>query len=233
MFSNVTSPLSTHDVNRLAPASIDVSQRHADNPAIASHAPKIVPAANEVLSALVDLEELKIDQVKLVARSSAQTAVLNGVMLEWSGVLARDIEGFDIGAFARDASLTFDVLRKAIGLRQIVENKGADLPYREVLLTELSARIDSTSEADTAAKAARVAVQQKQQEIRESSARFHKELVSFRRTLRGALGSRHFDYQRLRVTKRAAEPPDQETEAPETAPSEVPSEGTTDPDTTA
>jgi hypothetical protein len=229
MFNNVTSPLSTHDVNRLAPASIDVSERHAGNPAIASHAPKIVPAANEVLDALVDLEELKIDQVKLVAASSEQTAVLNGVMLKWSGALARDIEGFDIGAFARDASLTFDVLRKAIGLERIVENKGADLPYREVLLAELTARIDGTREADTAAKAARVAVQEKQHEIRELSARFHKELVSFRRTVRGALGSKHFDYQRLRVTGRAAaEPPDEETDAA----SEAPSEGTSDPGTT-
>ena len=229
MFSNVTSPLSTHDVNRLAPASIDVSQRHAGNPAIASHAPKIVPAAHEVLSALIDLKELKIDQVKLVAASRVQTAVCNGVMLKWSGALARDIEGFDIGDFARDASLTFDVLRMAIAQKQIVENKGADLPYREVLLTELTASITSASEADSSAKAARVAVQEKQQEIRELSARFHKELVSFRRTVRGALGSRHFDYQRLRVTGRAAaEPPDEETDAA----SEVPSEGTSGPSTT-
>ena len=54
-------------------------------------------------------------------------------------------------------------------------------------------------------------MQEKQREIRERSAEFHKELVSFRRTLRAALGSNHIEYQKLRLTGRAdAEPPTEE-----------------------
>jgi hypothetical protein len=208
MFSNVYTPLSMHDVRRLAPASIAVTERHAGKPAVASHASKIVPAANGVLTALQELEQLKIDQVKLVGASKQQIAALNGVMLDWSGPLERDIEGFDSGVFTRDVKLLFDVLQKAIVLKQTVEQQGVDLPYRELLLTELSARIDGASGTDESAQTARVAVQEKQREVRELSARFHKELVSFRRTLRAALGSSHIDYQRLRVMSRSpAEPP--------------------------
>jgi hypothetical protein len=207
-----------HDVSRLAPASITVCERHADNPAIASHVSKVVPAANRVLSALPGLEQLKMDQVKLVQASKQQTAELNDRMVYWLGPVARDLEGFDIGAFTRDAKRPFDVLQKGTVLKQIVEQQGVDLPYRELLLTELTARIDSTREADQAAQAARVAVQQKQAEIRQRSAEFHKELVSFRRTVRGALGSNHYDYQRLRVTGRDddAEPPDEASDADST-----------------
>ena len=217
MYTNARTPLSMHDVSRLAPASIHVCERHADNPAIASHVSKIVPAANEVLTALLGLEQLKMDQVKLVQASKQQTAELNDRMVYWLGPVARDLEGFDTGAFARDAKRPFDVLQKGTVLKQIVEQQGVDLPYRELLLTELTARLDGTREADESAQAARVTVQAKQAEIRERSAQFHKELVSFRRTVRGALGPRHYDYQRLRVTGRAdAEPPDEESEADST-----------------
>ena len=231
MFSNVSSPLSTHDVRRLARASVGVSERNAGNAAIASHAPKIVPAANGVLVALRDLDELKGNQVKLVAASNEQIAVVNGVMLDWSGPLARDLEGFDIGTYTRDAKRAFDVLEKAMSLRQTVENQGVDLPYRELLLTELITRIDSANEADRSAQAARTALQLKQREVRELSARFHKELVSFRRTVRTVLGSSHIDSQRLRVPGRPAlEPPlDEETEAA----SELSSDGTSGPSTTS
>jgi len=177
---------------------------------------KMLELQNRYESKGKELEnQLKIDQAKLAAKSNEQIATLNGVMLEWTGLMARDIEGFEVAAFTRDAKLTFDVLQKAISLRQIVETKGVDLPYRDALLTELTARIDGASGADVSAQTARVAVQVKQRETRELSARFHKELVSFRRTLRAALGSSHIDYQRLRVTGRTAvePPPSEQSEA--------------------
>ncbi len=183
----------------------------------------MVPMANDVLAAIQQLDTLKTDQVALIGRSEEQTAVLNDLLLSWSGRLVRDVEGFDIGAYTRNASLTFDVVQKANSLKQLVEQKGAELPYREALLTELTARIDSASSAEDAAHGARVALQEKQREVRELVASFHKELVSLRRTVRAVLGSSHFDYQRLRVPDRAAaEPPSDE--ASETKPSETESD---------
>jgi hypothetical protein len=112
------------------------------------------------------------------------------------------------------------VVQTAMSLKQLVERQGVDLPYREALLAELTARIDSATGAAESAQVARTAVQQKQREVRELTVRFNAELVKLRRTVRAALGSSHFDYQRLRVTSRATtEPPS--TEAPETAPSET------------
>jgi hypothetical protein len=214
MSTPVTSPLTVHEVRRLGPASVNVIQRNAGKPAIAAYAPRLVPVVDEVLTAIRSLTKLKADQVALMAKSDEQTAVLNGAMLGWSAHLVRDIEGFDLGAFTRDASLTFDVVHKALGLLQLIEEKDAALPYREALRTELTARIDGANGAESSAVAARVALQEKQREVRELTARFQRELVSLRRTVRAVLWSSHIDYQRLRMPVRAtaAEPPSDTTE---------------------
>ena len=227
--ANVTSPLSMHEVRRLAPASLEVMQRHADKSAIAAHSATLVPMANGVLTAIQELDRLGGKQKALLAESDEQTAQLHGLMLEWSGILVRDLASFDSEAYARNASLTFDVLQKAMSLKHFVEQEAAALPYQEELLDELKARIDSADGASKTANGARVVLQEKQREVRELSATFNKGLISLRRTVRTTLGSKHFDFHRLRVTGRAAaETPDEETDAA----SEVPSEGTSGPSTT-
>jgi len=203
-----SSPLSVHDVRRLAPASVFVTQQNGDKPSIAAHAPKVVPAANAVLVAIQELDQLKAKQVALLATSGEQIVVLNGVMLEWSSHLEGDLPGFEREAFTRDVNLAFDVLQKAMSLKQFVEQEGVDLPYREALLAELTARIDGASGAAESAQVARTAVQSKQREVRELTVRFNAELVKLRRTVRAALGSSHFDYQRLRARSRAAAEPE-------------------------
>lgn len=196
-----------------------MTQRHATKASIAAHAPTLVPAANEAVSAIQDLDVLKIQQVKLLDASDEQIAVLHGVMLEWSSHLARDMRGFDLGLFTRDANHSLDVLKKAESLKQVVEEAGVELPYQGTLLAELTARIDGANEARSSAQTARVALQEKQREVRELIVRFHKELVSLRRTVRAALGSSHIDYQRLRVPLRAAADEPEGAEAPVTEPS--------------
>ena len=213
MFSNVSNPLSMHDVRRLAPASLDVMQRNAGKPVIAAHAAMLVPVANGVLTALQDIDRLKGKQRALRAKSNEQRVQLHGLMLGWSGPLDHDLESFDIGAYTRDPDLTFDVLQKAMSLKLFVEQEGADLAYQEALLTELTARLESADGAAKSADAAGVELQEKQREVRELSATFHKGLVSLRRAVRAMLGSTHLDYRRLRMPSRsAAEPPMDEAE---------------------
>jgi hypothetical protein len=218
METKIKNPLSMHDVSRLAPAVVDVMQRNAGQPEFAAHATTMVPAANAVLVAIQDLALLKGEQVKLLAMSVEQTGRLHGLLLRWSGVLGHDIEGFDPGAFVRDPDQTFDVVLKATTFKRYVEQNGAGLPYQAALLTELTARLDSTDWAARSAYTGRVALQEKQREVRELSATFYKELVSLRRTVRAVLGSTHVDHQRLRMPSRAAEEPPLE-EAPVTEPS--------------
>jgi hypothetical protein len=221
MYSNVSNPLSMHDVRRLAPASLQVMQRHGDKPMIAAHAAKLVPVANEVLNAINDLDRLKGTQVALLAKSNEQTAQLHGLMLGWSGLLDHDHPGFELGTFVRRPNQTFDVVQKATSLMRFVEQEGADLPYQEALLTELNARIESADGAAESASAARVALQERQREVRELAATLQKGLVSLRRAVRAMLGASHYDYQRLRASGRsaAAEPPlDEAPEAASTAP---------------
>jgi hypothetical protein len=210
----VSNPLTMHDVRRLAPASLEVMQRHAGLPVIAAHATTLVPAASRVLTAIQDLDRLKGRQVALLTESTEQTAQLNALMISWSGLLARDVASFDIGAFVRNANLPFDVVQKATSLMRLVEAEGADLPYQEALLTELTARIEGADRASKSASAVRVELQDKQREVRELSGTFYKGLVSLRRAARGMLGANHFDYQRLRATGKAAaaEPPSEETQ---------------------
>ena len=223
--ANVSNPLSMHDVRRLAPASLEVMQRHAGTPAIAAHAATLVPAASEVLIAIQDLDRLKGRQVALLTESTEQTARLNALMIGWSGLLVSDVASFDIGAYARNANLPFDVVQKAMSLKRLVETEGADLPYQEALLTELTARIEGADGASKAASAVRVELQDKQREVRELMATFYKGLVSLRRAARAMLGANHFDYQRLRATGKAAaaEPPsDEASEAESPTPTPTP-----------
>jgi len=213
MFSNAnTNPLSMRDVSRLAPAALDVAQRNAGKPEFATHVKAMVPAAKSVLVAIQDLDMLKSQQVKWLAASAEQRAQLHALMLRWSGSLAHDLEDFDSGAFVRDADLTFDVVQKALLLKRYVEDKGAELPYQEALLAELSARIEGADQAARSAYTARVAVQEQRSEVRARSATFYKELVGLRRTVRGVLGTTHLDNQRLRArpSRVAEEPPDDE-----------------------
>ena len=121
-----------------------------------------------------------------------------------------------------------------MSLKHFVVQEAAGLPYREELLDELTARIDSADGASKTASAARVVLQEKQREVRELSATFHKGLISLRRTVRATLGSKHFDFHRLRVTGRAAaEPPlPPEEQAPETEPSETETDEASGPSTT-
>jgi hypothetical protein len=126
---------------------------------------------------------------------------------------SRSARPCDIGAYTRDPDLTFDVLQKAMSLKLFVEQEGAGLPYQEALLTELTDGIESADGAAKSLDAAGVALQEKQREVRELSATFHKGLVSLRRAVRAMLGSTHLDYRRLRMTSRsAAEPPVDEAE---------------------
>jgi len=211
-----------HDVRRLAPASIEVMQRHADKSAIAAHTPTMVPLASEVLTAITESDTLKGKQVALLAESAEQTALLNGLMIGWSGILDRDLVSFDIGTYVRNSTKAFDVVQKAISYRHFVELEGAGLPYQATLLAELTARIESADGAAKRASGARVELQEKQRRVRELTATFHKRLISLRRALRAMLGSNHFDYQRLRRPKAAAtaEPPsDAAPDATSTVPS--------------
>jgi hypothetical protein len=210
-----------HDVSRLAPAALDVLERNAGKPELASHARTMVPAANAVLVAIQDLTMLKGEQVKLLALSAEQTAQLHGLMLRWFGPLAHDLEGFDSGAFVRDADQNFDVVHKGKLLKRHVEEKGADLAYQEALLAELTARIEGADEAARSAYTARVALQEKRAQVRERSAAFYQELLCLRHTVRATLGSTHVDNQRLRVPpgRTAAEPPSDEAEDEVTEPS--------------
>jgi hypothetical protein len=212
LHANVSNPLSMHDVRRLAPAALEVMRRHTGTPVIAAHSAMMVPMASRVLTALQDLDRLKGKQVALLTESTEQTAQLNALMIGWSGLLEHDRASFDIGAYARNPNLPFDVVQKAMSLQHFVETEGADLPYQEVLLTELTARIESADRASKSASAVRIELQDKQREVRELVTSFHKGLVSLRRALRAMLGTKHFDYQRLRATGKAAaaEPPSDE-----------------------
>ena len=102
-------------------------------------------------------------------------------------------------------------LRAARFLREVEHALPAGLPYQEELLDELTALIEGADGASKSANEARVVLQEKQREVRELSATFHKGLVSLRRAVRATLGASHFDYQRLRVSpgRVAAEPHDE------------------------
>ena len=77
--------------------------------------------------------------------------------------------------------------------------KVPELSYAAGVVAELESMCSSATEANDAAKAGRVAVQEKQAELQAAGADLHAQLVSLRRVFRAVLGPGHFDTLSLRT----------------------------------
>ena len=198
-------------------------ERHRDEPAIASFRERLGPIAEQYEVKRARVVGLKIERsaalmerdraIEELARRTAQSVALLGSV----------VPDFDRAGLKSDTVVPLDRLANAERVIGLLQEQGDRVPGGAVMVERLRPAVERASMAIERAQAARVALQQLQDEVRVLSLELQTELKGFRRVLRTTLGKHHIDYQRMRNRTRRndAEPPE-----PPEPPDEVESEPT-------
>jgi hypothetical protein len=86
---------------------------------------------------------------------------------------------------------------------ELFAKAGTSAPQHEAMIAALTAALEKAEQSWTQAQAARVEVQRNQSVVREHALTLNKAMIALRRTLRTVMGTRHLDYQTLRVSRRS------------------------------
>ena len=219
--------VSIETISRLGVEATDVIERNGSKPSIAAHAPRVVPNAQAMSRVYDELKQLKVDARAALAGRDVKLAALLRTIASWSGHADQDIEGFGTSELLVSERTVLAVVDNGRTLIGTFRAKGETLPYAQEAISDLQARCDDVLAAHQTSKEVRVALQEKQREGRTAALALHDSLVALRRTLRAVLGSDHYDYQRLRMTRSRgnADPPVGEPAVSE--PTATPSDGVT------
>ena len=127
--------------------------------------------------------------------------VLEGKLRFWLGPVSKDIPNLARDHLG-DNPVPDDVIAGARQILDVVRGfthpSGEPLHYLGELEQDLLPAIDAAEQAWAAAQAKRMEHQARQGDIRVAAARLQRELVAFRRSLRGAFGDHDLGYQTLR-----------------------------------
>jgi hypothetical protein len=200
-------------LHRVAVSSGNVVRRHSDNPVIAAVGETLLPAAELFVTAHTALEVARTTQTALVAESAAATEALDRTLSAWLGPLGRDVPGFDATAYGQNPEVTLEVIADGRRLLEVVQAHESSLTYAEQLVQALRSAIEVAEAAHTRAQDARIELQRKQAEVRKLAVALQRHLIALRRAVRVELGSRHHDYQRLRVSRGRADAPEVDEDA--------------------
>lgn len=200
-------------LRRLAIRSKGVVARHKDKePALAVFEPRLIGSADAfimvydkaraVMSVRPGAVTTRLEKVDRVARK----------MRGWTTMLANDIEGFDRSMYGDNPGVPEDVLSDAetifVVIAEHVESGGQAPDYLDEMEADLLPAIEEARAEIAAVHGTSSKLSELQAQVRQAATKFQSELVAFRRTLRAHLGSRHPDYQKLRVARVAL--PDEE-----------------------
>lgn len=207
---------------------LQVIARHTDVLSIASFGRALEPKVANLQKAIHELKKLQVAQKELATACAAQASELHVVTLTWRTRMQSAMPGLEAEDIAiEETKLADAVLARARRLLAVLEGRDEAVPEAAEARAELEAKHSSTNAAFEALQAGRVALQDKQADLRGLALEAHKELVNLRKAVRHVLGSRHGDYQYLRIGRsRVADEPPAGTRTDDTTASTVPSEGT-------
>ncbi len=147
---------------------------------------------------------------ELTEARQAGEALLKGMQI-WVPLLARDVPGFEGGAYGDHPQVLEDVLEDGERLLTVIDEartaKGEPLTYREQALAQLGPLVQTAAKELAEAEAANRKYQRLMARLREQAVPIERQLVVLRRALLAKLGRDDSDYQKLRV-ERAGYPDD-------------------------
>lgn len=198
---------------RLAPRSIEVLELHRDKQAaIATFEATLVPSAQRVIELSAELRTYGSRRATERAEGKTAVAALVQKIRGWAGIVDKHLGGTSLSPLGARPEVPEDVVHDATDLVGVVERRIAEgMPepaFFAAMKADLEPAIDAARTESQQASAAQTTYQELQADLRRACEAFNDELVAFRRTLAAFLGKRHRDYQRLRASKIAREPED-------------------------
>jgi hypothetical protein len=177
--------------------------RHAGIPEVASTGAMVAPLAAEYIAIHEALKTKRLVARAALQAGRAAVAELDERYRMWRGALARDLPGFDRADYDATAATPNALFADSKQLVTVARERGSDLPYGSLLVSNLTPLIERAEEAWTVGQGELAELQSVQRELRGRGASFLAGLVRLRIILRAMLGSQHRDYQALRATRRS------------------------------
>ncbi|MFO0746304.1 MAG: hypothetical protein U1F43_11595 [Myxococcota bacterium] len=197
-----------------------ILQRHGTNAAVKTYAPSLGPKSAAYAAAYDAVAKYGPAYTREFAEGRTALAGLIRGLRTWAPVVAGAVVGFNESEYGDKPLVADDTIGDAERLLEIVDEartpEGQPLAFAADLKAELEPLLAAAVKECGEAEAADVHYQQLLKVQRESLALFDEELQRFRRTLLGALGRTHKDYQKLRTAK--AREPDEDDDPTEPVP---------------
>ena len=183
----------------LGPRAMKAIDRHKSIAAIAVHEGTLGPKVARFAELNSELMELTVAHRKQVDLGKAEIDALQVTTRMWRANLQYDRPEIGVEDIAITETRSADAVLLNASNVVTMFRKVLELSYAAGVVAELESMCSSATEANDAAKAGRVAVQEKQAELQAAGADLHAQLVSLRRVFRAVLGSGHFDTLSLRT----------------------------------
>ena len=189
-------------LRRLAPRALSVLERHRELSTL-QHFEQTLPVTVAKFVELYDSGRVLVASRRTVSGLPA-LETLRARILSWSGPVARDIPGMDVKALANQrVTAVDDVVSNGERLLELARSHAAsgkgELPYLAQLEQSMTAAIADVRTQWEQFQAQMAKEQATLAEARLAAQALHRELIAFRRALRGELGASHRDYRQLLI----------------------------------
>lgn len=168
------------------------------HPAIQIYETTLPSIAEEYQAAYRAMQTHRVEKADQLHGGHAAVEKLAVAVRVWLGPVERDVPNFALESDLDPVSPD-QVLNYAESLIAVVQGRTAELPYAATLIESVTPLIEQARLEWENAQKALGELQELGRVLRDRGAALSKELVAFRRTLHGVLGSSHRDYQLLRV----------------------------------
>jgi hypothetical protein len=193
-----------------------VLERHADKPAIRAYQATLGGKAHDFTVAYDAAATYATRHAREFAEGRAAVADLARKLASWAPLVAGAVPGVAETDLTARHDIPDDLFTATSHVLDLVHDAGDALPFAADLAAELEPALATAQKEWHEAVAADVTYQSLLKAQRDALAVFDAELQRFRRTLAGALGRSHKDYQKLRAEK--AHLPDDDDDATAPAP---------------
>jgi hypothetical protein len=192
-------------LRRLAPRAARVLDKNADkDPALAALGVSLEPTI-ATFERVYDAHKVRVSRrASMTASARATVRRLEHAVGIWLVLVASDL-GVDPARFRAPTGVPDDVIALASQLVRLLEEHMAGnespTPAAAQAIADLAPRIAEARAQWVEARKAMTELQEEAQQVRNAAQELHAGLVVLRRVLRRVIGSRHLDYQTLRVER--------------------------------
>lgn len=203
-------------LRRLASRVLRVHARNRNlEPGLAAFDESITRSAPEYAAAFDELRRLLASHGEELDEGKAAIAALVHKLRIWAPIVARDVDRISASDFGDNPEVPDDVINDARSLIEHVTGRTDDgkppLSYADALVADLGAVLAAAEKEWGEADDYQWGLGTARKKVRETGARFERDLIAYRRVLRQVIGREATDYQKLRAER--ARTPDADDDA--------------------